>query len=144
MAKKKVKLADQPKIREVEVYACPNCKTIHRGTGVMVVCGKCGWYDQKQYLVFNGNLINAKKALKKVNPEMYKELEKNEKRIRLGKKPLPTKFATNLDQAYESLHPTKHPIQQEQQTVDREIPSEQSSSKPIRKTNKTNLQKSEK
>ena len=75
---------------------------------------------------------------------MYKELEKNEKRIRLGKKPLPTKFATNLDQAYESLHPTKHPIQQEQQTVDREIPSEQSSSKPIRKTNKTNLQKSEK
>lgn len=97
----------------VDMHACPNCKTPFRGTGEIAVCAKCGYFND-DYMDLGNGLRNKMKALKKVNPELYKEIVKNEKRIRLGKKPLPSKFATSLQSKDEPLHTNEHPLQQEQ------------------------------
>jgi len=108
------------KIKEVPVFVCPGCKTIHRGDAEMLVCAKCGWYNQDIYIDSGNGLRNKMKALKKINPALWKEIVKNEKRIRLGKKPLPSMLELKDEP---NLHSREHAVKQELKAVDRKVPS---------------------
>lgn len=83
MTKKKPAVKEAP-VKEVVGAACPRCLNFVKNALKVVLCSRCGYYDNEIYTVVNGTIRSRKKllqqSLKKLKNMAYQDDEVELKR----------------------------------------------------------------